>query len=365
MRTRSIVGAQIVLAALSLSTMAGATSTGITVETCSQYTYGCGVPVGSGFNVSGEQFLSGMLSVSGTPFYQSTWWNDESSPDVYGTDFVDPDATGRSSDDDTDTFDKLGDAISFYAGHGVCDAEGDTGQYCTSAADCTSPPSGTSMPAVCRRWPGDSFGGCSYVTPYRFFVSSNCSAGYGGTVNYSSGIVRFGESLDSDSWAGAGTNGGVNLVEISASCAASPDRPAELVPLFAGIHLLAITAVHTGDTAVDSTWNTRGGNFAARYAANPSGQVGTAWLDALSDSDYRNDWCQNSEGTASYGGGFGFNGCGQHQAMAADYSRTVTNNHLRETWSNMTDDSRDAQGSGWALTMRSCNWDCATWTTKL
>jgi hypothetical protein len=135
------------------------------------------------------------------------------------------------------------------------------------------------------------------------------------------------------------------------------NRVLEIANAFAGIHMMATTMDHTGDTAMVSD---RGSSFAARYLANESGSVYQAWLDSMSSIAGTNSFCRSAEGT-SYGGGQGFNGCGAHKVTAFGGTSISASNSLNETWIQLQDNTRDATGDGYYHYFYRCNYACATW----
>lgn len=303
----------------------------------------------------GQSFRDKILSSS--LFSSGKWYTNAY---VWATDFYDPQRTGLNDQDDV-YFDSSDSAISYFVGHGVCDT-GDTTQYCVSAITCTSPPTGSTSQAFCRRMPGDNFGHCSYTKYTRQLVVGNTTGGgvpHGGTINYSSGNVKWGESSYSGGWAGAGTNGGTNMVVLHSSCAEMSARGHEIWPAFGGIHLLATTLVHSGDVGNSAT---RGVHFATRGIVNPNGSVSQAWNDALNSNTSRNTWCMNWAGTVSHGGGFGFNGCGAQITTSMGATSTEASQHHSETWYTLRYNANDGKGAGWWESHWTCNYDCNTWT---
>jgi hypothetical protein len=341
---------------------AQANSYAVTTEAVNDYS-ACNGPSLSNRIANADGFLDGMLS--GGPmhpvFTPGLHYTDSK---VWATDFRDPDV-GSVQDDDTNNFDRSGDAISYYSGHGVC-ITGDTLQLCYGASDCSSPPGGTSLPAMCRAMPGDSYGTCSYTSMTRQMAVGDCTDGnpsLNGRVNYSSGKVKWGESPFSTGWAGAGINGGINLAVVDASCAMMSGREREVWPVFAGVHMVAFTTVHSGDTADVSD---RGSAFSARYQANPLGSVGRAWVDALNAVSNRNSWCSNAEKTQSFGGGFGYNGCGLNEMVSMDVDISVAEWHTdSETWQDVQNDELDSTGRSHWWGHWTCNWDCKTYPVSI
>src|SRR5450432_763292 len=143
-----------------------------------------------------------------------------------GARFVDPDAWDRdwmdsdkiSGGDDNSVTDQPSTAIAMYSGHGSCNEW--TTQTCTHSSACTSPGAGQSAPGACS---GVLFPRCNYFVPR---TANLCGSGdaFGHQANLSSGNARFGESTPSGGWAGAGTNGNVNMVIMDISCGGTPGQ---------------------------------------------------------------------------------------------------------------------------------------------
>jgi hypothetical protein len=313
---------------------------------------------------------------------------------VWTSDFMDPQITGVA-DQDYFYFDKRGNAISYFAGHGNTSL-GWTGippgfpgsqnaQPCSHILDCQfapSSPAGLQNPGFCQRQPGDSFGYCAYTEMKRSVIVDSFAgpAGRAGFANYSSGNIKWGESQFS-AWSGANANGisagGTNAVFLHTSGGSYTRRERELFPAFAGVHMIGTVLVQTGDTLnVDY----RGYWFAAGYTANPASSVANSWLNAISSlpGPGTNQWCGDFNatwglpssnpgplGAGLYGGGHGEAGCGGHSILALGATVAEASAFLQESWQQLPFDSRDGKGGAFFASQVSCNYDCSTWTFDL
>jgi hypothetical protein len=222
---------------------------------------------------------------------------------------------------------------------------------------------------VSGQHPGDNYGTCSYTTPTRALALGNCTDG-GGAVRagrvwygHSAGWVSWGESQWSGSWAGASTNGGTNLIVNHASCAERAQRGQEIWGAFAGLHLLANTLVHTGDTDLVAD---RGSSFAIEYIIAPNYSVSDAWVYGMNNISERNEFCQaRPPAWTVYGGGFGASGCAGHVITSMGATQAEANTLLNETWWDLLNDSIDAKGRSFWSSKFICNYDCSTWTFSL
>lgn len=338
------------LGAVASSTPAEA-GTRITTEGVDQYVPNqCGW--GGALNnrvANNNGFRAGMVTgdgrwTAGANFANSSVWD---------RDMYDPERTGNPLDNDTNNFDRAGDGIAFFSGHGICD--GATTTLCTSSTQCNSPPPGASMPSSCKQGPpGSGFppigqGWCHYFTPRRAFTCSTSSA-HNNDVNYTGGQVKFGESANSGGWSGAGTNGGVNMAILDVSCGVLPQfAPQQLSQAFAGVHLIGTIMPVTGDTADVAN---RGSAFAARWASNEWQSVAGSWIYVVLDL-----------GGANCSGG-GINGCGCNwvQAQHATWADWYVNT---ESWVGVKLDSNDATSSGWWAGRQICNYNQAQYPYHL
>jgi hypothetical protein len=255
---------------------------------------------------------------------------------VWDTDFL------QGANWDGANFDQAGTAISYYSGHGLITAYDEVPiHWCTSTSQCTNPPPGARMPGSCKAAgmpgyaPGDN-SRCVYESD-RALVVHGSNDQFGGIVNYSNGGVKWGESKNSGSWAGVGTNGGTNLVVLDASLGVLPTFwVQQTVQAMAGVHMLATIMPVTGDTAMVSV---RGGIFGTDWAVNPDGAVSDAWLTTMLSIP-----------------GSGINGGGCNFVIAYDTTPDRAQQHLAENWSDIKNDSLDAQGANFYAARWLCNW---------
>jgi hypothetical protein len=173
-------------------------------------------------------------------------------------------------------------------------------------------------------------------------------------VNYSNSFVKWGESATAGSWAGAGTNGGTNLVVLDISCAVLPwFEYYQLGPAFAGVHFIATIMPVNGDLA---NVPSRGSTFAARWAANNLGVVSDAWMETMASMSA-------SDGSAcgNVGGGRGINGCGLYFIMTMDSTNSAASNKMTyESWLGLKNEYNDGEGNSYYYTKAMCNYDCVT-----
>ncbi len=352
---------------------------------------GCWTGPISNVQTAASNFMNGMFATPNSAGYSfGQRWTESTSTLVWASDFYDYGASGDANDSDHLYFDKPGTAISYYMGHGICGWNGDTTVNCASNSQCQQGftrgfglPNGTvssrsnfgTVPGLstigfCRGQPGDTVGTCSYpMWNSRAMALSDCThpTSRQGLVGYGSGQVRWGDSPNSGSWAGAGTDGGTNLVVIEASCAEMSKRPNEIWPAFAGVHLVATTMVHQGDAYISSI---RGQLLAQEYQNNPFSSVSDSWLRAMNGlgAPGVNARCTNAAGTGynwgvggTVSGGYGTNGCGGHTIQAMGASSTEAFNHQTENWYGLRLDTNDGKGNGWYNYRQHCNWNCSAW----
>src|SRR5262249_14346929 len=147
-----------------------------------------------------DNFRNGLLSAPGTIFKPGLRYTNKL---VYDTDFVDPDKTGHSFDDDTFNFDKAGNGVAYVCLHGVCNDT--TTQTCKSSSQCTKPEGGQSSPGVCinNGPPSNSSGWCAYYADRLMVTTADAFGNHtGGVINYSNGQSKWGETSHSGNWAG-------------------------------------------------------------------------------------------------------------------------------------------------------------------
>ncbi len=223
------------------------TSTGIIVESVDDY----GGPGCNKLNspdlcnsiANGDGFLQGMV-FPGSRWHPSGRYTNFG---VFDSDFVDPEINAQGKD--VAYFDHAGTAISYFTGHGIQTDGCSTKQSCTTTSACKTPDpnAGESMPGSCRFSPVDQ-ARCCYMVD-RNLVTYSPFDKFGGYLNYSGGPIRWGESPQSGGWAGAGTNGGANLVVLDISHGILPPFWYQtLRNANAGVQMIATMMTAGGDT---------------------------------------------------------------------------------------------------------------------
>lgn len=317
-----------------------APETGITIEAVDNYS--CGQLSNNIANV--DNFRSRMLSIGG--YAAGARWTNGL---VWPTDFTDVDLASDGAD--TWNFDRPGDAIAYFSGHGTCDDQ--TNTVCFSTAECPDV-AGTDKRCLLDHyiwWFPE--GRCVYSRPRSIVVDrtgTSCQS-----VNYSSDTVRWGEDPGSGDWAGAALNGGVNLAVIDNSCGITPDLYVpETLNAFAGVSTIAlIMPTRVGDDTADVA--NRGRALADRYVANPWSAVGPSWTDAINSV---------TGGRSCFfgGGGHGIDGCGAHIALSVEVNEARAEwANGTENWIQLRDDWNDSIGWGWMAWIYTCNYDCNTY----
>ena len=278
---------------------------------------------------NGDGFILGMTPAGG-PWEVKTRLINRS---VWDTDLIDGAST--SSGQDQLYFDRPSLAISYFTGHGIA-ADGCSAQSCTTTNACTMPVAGARLPGTCRFSPLDK-PRCCYMVD-RAAVTSGQFDAFGGIVNYTGGQVRWGESANSGSWAGAGTDGGTNLVVLDISHGILPPFWTQtLRSAFAGVHMIATLMTAGGDTANSAI---RAPTFARMWAANPNGSVAQAWLDTMGSLPATDQ----------------FNGFGCNIVMAMGRTEQEAQSSIAEDWNDLRSDNRDARGNDWSFARWNCNY---------
>lgn len=296
---------------------------------------------------------------------------------VYDTDFVDGQIRSGGSDNLYFDADGNGVAISYFCGHGTCDAGfpggclGGSVQVCNDASDCPAANNPYSSyapgPGVCRYWPGGStgpgYGYCAYASA-RYLVTNSTSSQYGNWVDYSNlqtDNVSWGESLFSGNWHGAGYNGGTNLVVLDLSNGMNwPFAWESLSGAFGGVHMIATLAPTAGDTAMVPD---RGGFFAAKWKANNNSGVMNSWLSSMSSMPAEGGAC--GWNGVTNGGYQGFNGCGCNMAMVVGGTNSEALSHISETWNDIQNDYIDSDGANYYYYFGQCNYNTTTYPITL
>ena len=366
-KLRYVQGLGAGFSALLLSITANATSTGVITEGVDDY--GCGGCNANNCSPSNDNDLCNSAS-NNTGFLNALTSTGKFSSlvnftngSVYDTDFVDPD-TGHTGND-TQNFDVVGGSFSYFTGHGL---DGScTTQACTHSSQCTTPGKGggfTPPAGHCQSSPGNgpsNTGQCCYDSN-RYLITHSSNDQYGGNVGYSTNWVKFGESAYSTNWAGAGTNGGTNVVIIDASWPVMANFGwNQLGPFFAGMRIVAATQPVWGDQANVAD---RGAAFAHPATQNINSSVYSAWPAAMSLLAY-NEGSPCGASDYSQGGGHGFNGCGCNLVIAADASQTLVSTDTTASWLALQNDLSDAFSKNYYTWNATCNYDSSTFQWSL
>jgi hypothetical protein len=274
---------------------------------------------------------------------------------VYDTDFVDSALDNRGSDQVY--FDRGGRAVAYFTGHGILD-HGCSTVSCTSTAQCTNPSTAIGggvprLPGTCRFSPFDT-PRCCYMVD-RQAVTSSPNDRLGGLINYTGGLIRWGESPQSGGWAGVGTDGGANLVVLDISHGVLPPFWYQTFQRAnAGVQLIATMMTAGGDTANVAD---RGKTFASFYRANQNSRVSESWVETMNSLP-----AGEGGGCPGGGGGHGFNGCGCNLVIGMDSTADRAAASLRESWVSLTNDSNDALGNQFYAARWVCNYSLPSTT---
>lgn len=266
---------------------------------------------------------------------------------VFDTDFVE--SAINSLGMDRVYFDRGGSAVAYFTGHGIRD-DGCSTVSCSTKAACTNPSTagpGVRLPGTCRFSPMDS-PRCCYMVDRQALTHSPADK-FGGLVNYTNGPIRWGESPQSGAWAGAGTDGGANLVVLDISHGILPPFWYEtLRNANSGVQMIATLMTAGGDT---KNVPDRGATFATFYRVNENTRVSEAWVQTMNS-------LPATEGgpCPGGGGGHGFNGCGCNIVVGMDNSPQRAAGALKEGWVNLANDSNDALGNQFYAARWVCNY---------
>lgn len=328
------------LCAVCLSPAARAvTENTIIVESVNDYSYVVGNHNKDTIcNSEGDGFWNTMASA--TDFVQDQHYKDGQ---VYDTDFLDSNRSGDTHDHDNQYWDHNGHAISFVCAHGTCNARtGDLCGTCNAGEHCTAlppPPSGPNL------------GFCVKNVQRRIRTSSSSSF-HGNVVYYGGGNAAWGEDSSSGTWAGAGSDGGTNLVVLINSCGLTAPFYSQYVSAFAGVHLVAGIMPIDQDTVNIAN---RGSTLASRVVSNHNEVISDSWF-ATMDSISGGTVCVSSAG------GHGIDGCGAYYTLAYDNTTANAQYHTwTERWVDLTSSTHDATGNGGGWIYWHCNYDCNTY----
>lgn len=331
------------------SVSAYAQSTEVIVESVTDY--GPGDQLVNSIS-NGDGFMQGMVFPGSRWLAGARYTNSA----VYDTDFVDRTVDSRGSDQWF--FDRGGRAFAYFTGHGIAD-HGCSMVPCQTTATCTNPNTATGggiarLPGTCRFSPMGA-PTCCYMVDRQAVTFSPNEDRFGGLVNYTGGPIRWGESPESGAWAGAGTDGGANVVVLDISHGVLPTfwyqtfRQAS-----AGVQMIATMMTAGGDT---SNVPDRGATFAAFYRANERSKVSESWVQTMNSLP-----AGEGSGCPSVppGGGHGFNGCGCNIIIGMDISLARAKGALDEGWVNVVNDSNDAFGNQFYAARWICNYPVPT-----
>jgi hypothetical protein len=329
-------------------------SSKIRLETVSDYTLTD--PSGNSntdANTEGDGFWSKM-TVAGTGYSAGSYYKDSV---VWDRDFLDPQYTGSANDDDTYT-DAAGTGIAVYILHGSCNDI--TNTTCTSDAQCTA---GTYCPGNSGLKPGTQKV-CIRQSTHSFLTASASDAhGHAATYGQAYGSaalasIAWGEDAASGGFAGAGTNGGANVVVAVNSCGfRSRYLGTDTINMFAGMHSLlgamptnavGITGTfNTVDFSDTAQWSERGTNLATFILANFTAPVGDAWLNPTMTSHGFN----SRLGSA--------NADGANFIVSKDASLFLVQWHTQtESWWGAQVEANDSVGLGYWWWRWGCNYNC-------
>jgi hypothetical protein len=309
--------------------LAGCASNGLVVETVNDY----GNPNTNLPNsaADGDGFVNALTPPDGNGEWRVI--SRRKDGDVQDTDFLEP--------NDTNAFDPSGAAISFFSGHGALAPYGENPPHrCSHSSECTTPPANAGPRGICKAagLPGHAVGDtsqCVYSNDRSLLVHGNLDK-FRGFSNYSGGAAKWGESSKAGNWAGAGTDGGTNLVVLDSSWGVLASFWVEQTNrAMAGVHFLATTLPITGDYLNDPG---RGAAFGKAWAQDSQSSVAQSWLVAMN---------------SLHNGGFDESGC--HFVIAYDSDPALASSHFDEDWISIKDDQRDAKGAGFYSARWLCN----------
>jgi hypothetical protein len=295
---------------------------------------------------NGDGFLQGMV-FPGSRWRAAARYTDTL---VYDTDFADLGVNSLGKDQTY--FDRSGIAVAYFTGHGIGD-HGCSTISCSSTSQCNQPNTAAGggiprLPGSCRFSPMDA-PRCCYMVDRQAATFSPNHDKFGGRINYTGGPIRWGESPESGGWAGAGIDGGANLVVLDISHGVLPTFWVQtFVRANAGVQMIATMMTAGGDAAHLAD---RGKTFATFYKANENARVSESWVQTM-NSLPANEGISCPGG----GGGHGFNGCGCNIIIGMDHTLERAEGSLREGWVHLSHDSNDAFGNQFFAARWVCNY---------
>jgi hypothetical protein len=360
------------LAVAACALPAFATSNGLVLETVSDYSWwatkghvaNCQItpahPNGCNTNANNEGAgLWTALTAPGTLWTPTHWYYDGN---VWDTDFTDPERADPAADD-TGNFDPPGTALAVVIAHGNCEdvsaTRCQTDQDCGLGAYCPGEPAVAGLAKTC------------ITESIRHLYTASSESSRGNIVYYGAEafqppatFMAFGEDAASGTFGNAGLNGGANVSIIVNSCGMRTHYVSDLLPFFAGVHMLfmeAPTASYIdglGNLAFSDAyqWSARGTTLANFILTNTNAPASDAWLNptmsmngytALSSSTANNPLLPPALGAQA--------------VIVSDATWPATLGHLtNETWLGTTLESNDATGNNYWGVWFACNYDCAT-----
>lgn len=303
-------------------------------------------------------YFDTLTLTSGTIFTQSAYYTDNN---VYDSDFIDPESASIPGGNDTNNFDRPGEATAYFCGHGNCNDQ-DNYHYCYHNSDCAI--SGYTTVCMSNGPVYPTIGNCTTLLDHEMQVNDVPQSIVSGSVIYSGGsLVRLGENPTSGGWAGAGTNGGAHFPIISNSCGIRPTfLPQISQAMFAGASIVGMFMPVTRlSDLCDET--SRGTHIAQTYTANPYSGVSVGFNTAIASlSQTSGGSCPtypNGPGhTYTNGGGRGFDGCGAHVVIAWSDTASDANVAMDQPWTTLiTNTFLGTSAVFWRADWQ-CNYDC-------
>jgi hypothetical protein len=355
----SLACAGLLILTITSSSMA---TTGVSVEGIDDYSY-VGDTTQSGADEAADFYNT--LVTTGSPWTgQEHWYNSN----VWDADFCDPDM-GDSGDNDTSNFDQAGTALAFFSGHGACDDIPElvgpplARRVCSTALNCNPG-------EICAGgYPSADRGACITNSP-RSLETSSSTNHHSNVVFYGNGHTKWGEDPTTGDWAGAGTNGDINVAFIYNSCGVRwPFANQQLGPMFAGMTQLNMempisatgNVAHFSDTYALAN---RGSLLATNAMMNPNGPVLSGFISTAEseDSSPAGGSCPDMTSDFSHGGGNGVRACGATLTISYDNSASNASWDVNVlTWALARDEGVQSLDNTYYSYFYHCNYDCITY----
>jgi hypothetical protein len=260
--------------------------------------------------------------------------------------------------DDCLMFDRTDSSYTYIAAHGDCSDWNPSNSYqnntaCTSTSQCTNPPSVAIGPGVCIRLPSSGStpnpnGQCVYAEAKALYLNSNSpSLCFSNILEYSTGNnVRFGESNYSGNWAGAGENGGTNVLFMTNSCGLRPNLEFwQIYNLFGGLQVLGMMMPISPSTSDTEDAPGRGVALGEIISINPFSSIGDGYLSSI-------EFLDDS----------GFSGLGASVAWSVGPGADWDTSLITRDWWQATYNNGDNFNGDNMTGIGLCNYDCETFT---